>query len=273
MKFTNMEKLYLLHLIENKNQNTITSVASAFNCTKPNSKKILDKMLNDGVLCKEENRYMLTKKGNDFAEKFNKNRINIEKFLNILLNLEEDKIKELSYKLMGNELDILNEILAEKSKKMLKFKSTNVDYNELINILGGGEYNAYLSIDKIEDELKNSSIETSMAMMGFESNVRIVVGEESYILLTPKEVKKASDGFIRSGFVMDISYFKNGVEEDVVYNEKNFLIPLYVFKNWKLINKKILYSSSYLKISSKIGFSKNHNKKAIFNIFIDLVNL
>lgn len=273
-EITDIQRLYLLYLYNNSDKNNITSVARQFNCTKPNSKKILDNMVKEGYLYKDNLDYQLTKIGKNVAEDLEKERKGVKVFLETGLNLSEKESLKNSYKFLDSELDNIRNLILMKSNLLNRF-GTNVDikHSKINEKLGQGEYQGSLFIQKLNKNIENSYIEPSMAMLGFERNVRLLIGNKSYVELESKSVSKTIQGFVKRGIVVELYYIENGVEKLVERNDKKFLIPLEVFKTWQILDRKILYSSAYIKTNSKISFAGNHKNIAIFNVFIDLINL
>lgn len=273
-EITDIQRLYLLYLYNNSDKNNITSVARQFNCTKPNSKKILDNMVKEGYLYKDNLDYQLTKIGKNVAEDLEKERKGVKVFLETGLNLSEKESLKNSYKFLDSELDNIRNLILMKSNLLNRF-GTNVDikHSKINEKLGQGEYQGSLFIQKLNKNIENSYIEPSMAMLGFERNVRLLIGNKSYVELESKSVSKTIQGFVKRGIVVELYYIENGVEKLVKRNDKKFLIPLEVFKTWQILDRKILYSSAYIKTNSKISFAGNHKNIAIFNVFIDLINL
>ncbi|SMB91575.1 hypothetical protein SAMN00017477_1816 [Peptoniphilus asaccharolyticus DSM 20463] len=274
LEITNIQKLYLLHLKNNEKDNNITAVAKAFSCTKPNSKNILDNMIREGFLYKEENKYRLTKIGEKYANELDENRSELELFLSQGLKICQEESEKISYALLSASLDDLSKKLISKSKKLGQFKNNKkINYEDLVNVFGDGEYRAMLSIEKYKSDDKESFNPLSMAMMGFEEEGRLLISHEAYIVLESKVIKRPIHGYTKSGIVTELFYITNGEEHVIEYNNKKFYIPISIFKEWHLMGGHILKSSINLNISSKIGISKTHKEKADFIIILDLLNL
>lgn len=274
LEITNIQKLYLLHLKNNEKDNNITAVAKAFSCTKPNSKNILDNMIREGFLYKEENKYRLTKIGEKYANELEENRSELELFLSQGLKISQEESKKISYALLSASLDDLSKKLISKSKKLGQFKNNKkINYEDLVNVFGDGEYRAMLSIEKYKSDDKESFNPLSMAMMGFEEESRLLISDEAYIVLESKVIKRPIHGYTKSGIVTELFYITNGEEHVIEYKNKKFYIPISIFKEWHLMGGHILKSSINLNISSKIGISKTHKEKADFIIILDLLNL
>lgn len=274
LEITNIQKLYLLHLKNNEKDNNITAVAKAFSCTKPNSKNILDNMIREGFLYKEENKYRLTKIGEKYANELEENRLELELFLSQGLKISQEESKKISYALLSASLDDLSKKLISKSKKLGQFKNNKkINYEDLVNVFGDGEYRAMLSIEKYKSDDKESFNPLSMAMMGFEEESRLLISDEAYIVLESKVIKRPIHGYTKSGIVTELFYITNGEEHVIEYKNKQFYIPISIFKEWHLMGGHILKSSINLNISSKIGISKTHKEKADFIIILDLLNL
>lgn len=271
LKITKVQIEYLLFIQNYEGNKTITEASNYFNCSKVNSKKILDRMVVVGVLYKENNEYKLTQVGKDLGNMYNKN---LEKNLYILekfLELDEKVARDICFEILARRIENFQEAL-DRRYKFLKFSKNLKEKTRISNIselLGEGSYDIGFNIKKVQYCSDKSFVEDSMAICGFESYGKLVLGEESYIELYAKTIKKAQDGYNRKGIATKLYYFKNNEEFEIESKEKTFKIPLDIIDYWSTSDGIILESSIILTIKSQLGM-KSHVKKANFIFFINL---
>lgn len=88
---TNQQTQYLLEMRKSEGENTITHFSHVFNCSKANSKYILDRMLKMGILYKDKNSYKFTVIGEDIVNKISKERDKVKASLEYLLYMNEEE--------------------------------------------------------------------------------------------------------------------------------------------------------------------------------------
>lgn len=271
LKITKVQIEYLLFIQNYEGNKTITEASNYFNCSKVNSKKILDRMVVVGVLYKENNEYKLTQVGRDLGNMYNKN---LEKNLYILekfLELDENVARDICFEILARRIENFQEAL-DRRYKFLKFSKNLKEKTRISNIselLGEGSYDIGFNIKKVQYCSDKSFVEDSMAICGFESYGKLVLGEKSYIELYAKTIKKAQDGYNRKGIATKLYYFKKHEEFEIESKEKTFKIPLDIIDYWSTSDGIILESSIILTIKSQLGM-KSHVKKANFIFFINL---
>ncbi|MBU5669447.1 hypothetical protein KQI68_06300 [Peptoniphilus sp. MSJ-1] len=271
LNITRVQIEYLLFIQNYEGNKTITEASNYFNCSRVNSKKILDRMVVVGVLYKENNEYKLTQVGKDLSNIYNEN---LEKNIYILekfLELDEEVARDVSYEILAKRIGSLQDAL-DRRYKFLKFSKNLKEKTRISNIselIGEGSYDIGFNIKKVQYCSDKSFVEDSMALRGFESYGKLVIEQKSYIELYAKTVKKAQDGYNRKGIATKLYYFKNNEEFEIESKEKTFKIPLDIIDYWSTSDGIILESSIILTIKSQLGM-KNHVKKANFIFYINL---
>ena len=122
LNITKIQIEYLLFIKNNEGKKTITEASLFFNCSRANSKKILDKMILTGILYKEDNEYKLTKIGCDLSKFYNenleKNLFVVQKFLDI----DDDLARSISLEMLSKRLIPYQEALEKRYKSMVLAK-------------------------------------------------------------------------------------------------------------------------------------------------------
>lgn len=271
LNITKVQIEYLLFIRNYNGKKNITEASYYFNCSKVNSKKILDRMIKIGILYKENNEYKLTKVGIELSDSYNEN---LDKNLFVLhkfLDLDKAIARDLSIEILSKQFEKLQEAVDRRYNflsysKKLKGKTKITKLSEMLD---EGVYEISFNIKKAENNSDKSFVDDSMAINGFESYGNIVIGEKSYIELFAKAINKAQDGYNRKGIATKLYYFKNNEEFEIESKEKTFRIPLDIIDYWSTSDGIILESSIILTIKSQLGM-KNHVRKANFIFFINL---
>ena len=94
ISLTNIQKLYMINLSDNANMISITHFSELFNCSKVNSKSILDRMVKIGVLFKDKKNYLFTVLGEKIADELVEERNKLEFVLSNLLDISTDKARQ-----------------------------------------------------------------------------------------------------------------------------------------------------------------------------------
>lgn len=271
LNITKIQIDYLLFIRNYKGSKTITEASIFFNCSRVNSKKILDRMIIIGVLYKENKEYELTKIGKDLADYYNenlqKNLFIVEKFLDLDSKVAED----LSIEILSKRFENFKEAI-DKKYKLLSLSKTIKErekIKDISSLLGNGVYEINFNIKKIDEIGEQSFMQDSMALFGFENNASIVIEEESYIEIYAKPIKKVNDGYYRKGIATKLFYFHDGEEFEINSKDRVFKIPLSIIDYWSTSDGVILESSLIFTIKSQIGM-KVHEKKANFLFLVNL---
>lgn len=264
LNITKIQIEYLLFIKNNEGRKTITEASLFFNCSRANSKKILDKMILTGILYKEDNEYKLTKIGCDLSKFYNenleKNLFVVQKFLDI----DDDLARSISLEMLSKRLIPYQEALEKRYKSMVLAK--DIQGRESLE---KGRHAINFSIKKIEEERKRSFVDNSMALMGFDDHAYLTIGEESYIELSTKTIKKAHHGYFKKAIATKLFYFDDGEEIEIDSKDRIFKIPLDLIDYWSTSDGIILEASLILKIKSQMGITI-HSKKANFLFIVNL---
>ena len=250
---------------------TITEASLFFNCSRANSKKILDKMILTGILYKEDNEYKLTKIGCDLSKFYNenleKNLFVVQKFLNI----DDNLARSISLEILSKRLIPYQEAMEKRYKSMILAKDIQgrEKVQDISEYLDEGRHKINFSIKKFSEDSKNSFVDNSMALMGFDDHAYLIIGEESYIELSTKTIKKAHHGYFKKAIATKLFYFDDGEEIEINSKDRIFKIPLDLIDYWSTSDGIILEASLILKIKSQMGITI-HAKKANFLFIVNL---
>lgn len=271
LNITKIQIEYLLFIRNYKASKTITEASIFFECSRVNSKKILDRMIVMGLLYKENNGYELTKIGKELADYYNEN---LEKNLFVMkkfLDLNPKVAEKLSIEVLSKKFENFKEAI-DKRYELLSLSKIIKDREKIKDIsylLRNGVYKINFNIKKIDEIEERSFMEDSMALFGFENNANIVLGEESYIEIYAKPIKKANDGYYRKGIATKLFYFQGGKEYEINSKDRIFKIPLSIIDYWSTSDGILLETSLIFTIKAQIGM-KVHEKKANFLFLINL---
>ena len=271
LNITKIQIEYLLFIRNYKASKTITEASIFFECSRVNSKKILDRMIVMGLLYKENNGYELTKIGKELADYYNEN---LEKNLFVMkkfLDLNPKVAEKLSIEVLSKKFENFKEAI-DKRYELLSLSKTIKDREKIKDIsylLRHGVYKINFNIKKIDEIEEESFMEDSMALFGFKNNANIVIGEESHIEIYAKPIKKANDGYYRKGIATKLFYFQGGKEYEINSKDRIFKIPLSIIDYWSTSDGILLETSLIFTIKAQIGM-KVHEKKANFLFLINL---
>lgn len=266
---TKMQVQYLLFLNNNSGKNTITEFSKNFYCSKANAKKIMDRMVILGIFYKELNRYYLTAIGEKYAEAYNKKISNSQIIVENAFKIKDEKNREIAEELIY--IEKLNEIIEDLSEKIKEIEKleTKIAGEDILNIYSKFPCETHLTIYKISENNKESFVENSMAMMGFEKNFEIIEDEEAYICIKSKIIEKIHGGYNKKAIAI-ILYYEDEKGSHKIDGENGiFKIPLKVVKYWNKLGKSSMQTSVNLTIKSQIGFI-SHVEKANFIFFVNL---
>lgn len=274
VSLTNIQKLYMINLSDNSNMISITQFSELFNCSKANSKSILDRMVKLGVLYKDKKNYLFTVLGEKIAKTLVEERDKLESVLCNLMNLSKQKSREYANSLACEGIEEFTDKLSMYYQycNHKNERGDKIDHKKLAKFLKNGEYNIYFCIYKLYSNGISIGEEFSMANGGFDSKAKLVIDEKPHILLSPKNISKSDKGFLKKGILQNISYpTKNG---DVMTETKDgdVKIPFDILRDWYFIEKNTLQCGIYLNTHSKIGFFE-HNKTCLFVFTINLLKM
>lgn len=271
---TSIQKKYLFHFVNLDVEPTISNFAEYFECSRINSKKILDRMVKIGVLYKNENNYELTEIGSSIAENIHSSTKSTSKLLSSVFNISEEESLRISSSLLEQrDMDLLEFF----NKKFQRFKNLpkpkqTVNYRELEDILGEGEYKLSFSIYKHSADSKQSSIPLSMAGYAFEEFAKIVISEKSHIVFFTKSLRQSQKGYIKRGDIKELCYVNEDKEHSVSAKNGEIHIPLDIFDTWMYLGAGFFCSNVWFKSKVTISMS-SHTQKSNYLLFINLSEL
>ncbi len=272
---TSQQKKYLLYLMESDDNNTIVKFSKKFNCSRVNSKKILDKMLKLGVLYKDEKKYRITSFGKNLGLEMYESNEKVSAFLQHIFYTERDIAREYSER-MCTELDVdFTKHLKRKADILSRIPDgKNIfTHDEMIEIIGEtGDFPIGFVIYKHEAEEDTSNIGFSMANMAFESVGSISIGEENMIILYTKSLTRAQDGYIKEGNLMSFTYMHEGVENNVTIKNSSISLPIEIFSTWMYVGSGIFTSSAWLRSNVSVGINK-HLQRSNYTLLLDIAKL
>lgn len=269
MNLTKMQIEYLLFLKNNPRKRTITDASKYFDCSKVNAKKIMDRMLVLGLLYKDTNDFHLTKIGERFATDYNQILEDSKTIIGHVLKMDDEEVSKVADELI--HLENLREIIKDYSSRIKKIEKLKkkVKNDELLKIYSNDSSEIILMIYKVSENNKNSFVENSMAMMGFDKAAEIISEDEDYLCLRTKLIEKIQNGFKKKSMPIFLVYEDEYGEHTIDAKDRMFRIPLKVIKFWNNLGGGILQASINLKIRSQIGFSA-HIGKANFVFSVNL---
>lgn len=269
MNLTKMQIEYLLFLENNPKKRTITDAGKHFECSKVNAKRIMDRMLVMGLLYKDGNEYHLTIIGEKFAQEYNEILEDSKKVIKYVLKVEDEEVNKVAGEIIHVEnLKTTIREFASHIERVEKLKK-RVKNEELLQVYSQVLSEINLTIYKVSENNKLSFVENSMAMMGFDKEVKIIREEEGYLCLKTKIIEKVQNGFIKKSLPIFLVYEDEKGEHAICSEDRTFKLPLKIIKFWNNLGGGILQSSVNLSIRSKIGFL-DHIGKANFVFSVNL---
>ena len=274
IEITSLQKSYLLKLADEHNNITITQFSEIFQCSKVNSKAILDRMVKIGLLYKEKKVYLFTVLGKNIANDLILRRNYLQFALETMIHIDKSVSKNQANILVCQDIDSFTDELIKYAKRCdnMYDVDTKINVKQLEKLIGTGEFNISFCIYRALGKQKGGS-ELSMANLAFERKGKLVIGEESYIQLNTKGVKKISNGYIKKAILLNISHMDKSGQTIMCRSENSSIkIPLDICNEWCFVEKNMLQCGIYLNTYTKIGFLE-HSKKGLFVFNINLFNI
>ncbi len=274
LKLTDQQKKYLLYLEDFTVKNTISDCSKYFECSRTNSKKILDKMVKIGLLYKDDNNYILTSVGKSVSKKLRISRDAVSNSFKSIFFI--DKVRSDSYAnfIIGSESEVA-QFLIRKAKRFKKafIKNKTLNYKDLQKNLGHGNFPVSFVIYKNETGDKNSNIGFSMANKAYQDKAYIEIDEESaFVNFYSKALEKKHQGYFKKGVLQEMFYKVDGKEYRVVSKDSVLKVPLHVFDTWQSFGNGIFCSNIWIKHKVSIGLV-NHSKKSNYLIILNLAEI
>lgn len=273
LKLTEQQKKYLLCLEDLKGRSTISDFSKYFNCSRTNSKKILDRMLKAGLFYKEDNKYMLTEVGKSLSSEIYRERNAVKDFISMSLFVDEKESRVYSFSLMASESEF-SDFIVQKASKLSKIPLEKKlwKYTELEELLGEGTYPISFVIYKREGGEDEANIGLSMANRGYEDRAYLEIGENSYVVFKSKILESTHRGYLKKGIIQELFYQEKGKEKKVSSVDSLVKVPLSVFTQWQGFGNGIFCSNSVMKSKVSIGFI-NHSKSSNYLVILNLLEI
>ena len=273
---TNQQKQYLLYFLESQSAVTLTKVADYFRCSKVNSKKIIDRMVCIGLVYKDNNKMYLTDLGQRIAEENQSERADMALVLNEGLGIEKDAAYRLASNLLTEESQgMRNKLLsmANYFGKLADRRSDSITSDEMIKILGVGEFKTYFVIfrEAVMDP-RDAFMPLSMALEGFYKDARIVINNEgnAHMEIRTKTVVREIQGQSYSSEAKLLAFYVDGEKMEYPI-DKICHLPFSLIKEWYYIGGGILQASLDLCVMPENNI--RHQQFAQFVFTINLFNL
>ncbi len=276
ISITNQQKQYLLYFLESETLVTLPKVAAHFQCSKVNSKKIIDRMVHIGLVYKENNKIYLTDLGHRLAVEHQHEQQDMALVLHEGLGIEKESAEELASTMLIEESRGMRKQLLSMARyfsQVADRQGDSISAEEIIEILGVGKFKTYFVVFRDETgPERDAFMPLSMALEGFYKDALICIDEngENSIEMRTKAVDKNQDGKAYRGKAKLIIFYSNGERETRPIGQVCRL-PFEVIKEWYYVGGGILQASLDLCIVPDSPVT--HQQFAQFVFTINLFNL
>lgn len=264
---------YLIYIKDSSEEENITSMARAFECSKVNSKNILDRMVKMGLLYKDKNNFKFTHIGDEVVESLLEKRNRLKLMIQSVYRIQARKATEYANLLIHPDMEkMADQILKYFDLFKTPLPGRNIGEKDLLKILGPGKYRIYFNILKNKSRRKDSHIPQSMAMMGFEKEAYLQLNTEgqSYILMTSRVVSRVKGKYRKEGILTDLTFFANDREQIIPSQNRQFKIPLKVLEDFNYIGNFMYQSAIGLKTSVRVNMGY-HREESEFLFTLNLL--
>lgn len=270
LRLTEQQQNYLLCFTDEHPSRTIVDLSEIFACSRPNAKKMLDRMVKAGILYKQKNDYHVTEIGLLIKEKLEREKQLLSMTIQGIFGLEEDRAKSFSSQLIGKGENCMACFLSEKSKlfEQLPEPGEKVGGEFLLNILEKKTYPVYLTIFQQHIDEKEAAIRPSMANKVFEHKAELVIGDSSHVVFTTRSLKKEHKGHMKHGAIKELAYQKDGECHAIPFKDRRVEIPLDVFGEWTYLGG-VLVSYTWFRSHAAVNFS-GHRTEANYLLVLNL---
>lgn len=276
ISITNQQKQYLLYFLESDTMVTLPKVATHFECSKVNSKKIIDRMVHIGLVYKENNKIFLTDLGHRLAVEHQHEQQNMALVLHEGLGIEKESAEELAAAMLIEESRGMRKQLlsmAHYFSQVADRQGDSISAEEMINILGTGTFKTYFVVFRESaGPNRDAFMPLSMALEGFYKDALICINEngENSIEMRTKAVDKSQNGKAYRGKAKLISFYSDGIKETRPIG-KICRLPFDIVKEWYYVGGGILQASLDLCVVPDSPVA--HQQFAQFVFTINLFNL
>lgn len=269
MILTKVQVDYLLFVKNNPGQENITEASKYFACSKVNAKKIMDRMVVQGILFKDLNQYRLTEIGEKLARECNRRLEDAKLMLRRIFPTEEDRLVKLAEEIIHikNFEEGIHQY-AQRVREIGRLKQ-RVKNDDLMNLYSKSSSKGYLTLYKVTENNQESFVENSMAMMGFDSRVEIQGEDQPHLCIRTKMIEKIQNGYNKKALALALCYEDQDGEKEVNLEDGCFKIPLKSIKYWNNLGNGLVQASINFTIKAQIGFVR-HVNRANFVITLNL---
>ena len=271
LRLTEQQQKYLLCFTEEYPSRTIIDLSQIFACSRPNAKKMLDRMVKAGILYKQKNDYYVTEIGMLIKEKLEREKQLLSMTIQGIFGIEEDRAANFSSQLIGRGGDCIACFLSQKSKlfEHLPDPGEKVGGDFLLEILDKKTYPVHLTIFQQHIDEAESAIRPSMANKVFENTAELVIGDSPHVVFTTRPLKKEHKGHMKHGAIKELAYQKDGECHAIPFKDRRVEIPLDVFGEWTYLGGGVLVSYTWFRSHAAVNFS-GHRAEANYLLVLNL---
>ncbi|MDO5713612.1 MAG: hypothetical protein Q4Q07_04190 [Tissierellia bacterium] len=274
ISLTYQQILYLIYILDEKGDNNITAMAKAFDCSKVNSKNILDRMVKMGLLYKDKNNFKLTQFGNTMIKPIQDKRNRLEFIFQKGYGVEKKDALEYANLLINPEIAKFSDRYVRKFALFQdNLEDRKIDERFLLKNMPPGKYTINFNILKNHKNGDNSLVQKSMANMGFEKNAYLTLDHNgSYISMFSKVVSKSKGGYAKQGILRAITYFVNGKEYRIESRNRELKIPIEVLEEFDYIGNFLFQAAICMNTHVQINLGQ-HTEKSLFIFTFNLLTI
>ena len=271
LRLTEQQQKYLLCFTEEYPSRTIIDLSQIFACSRPNAKKMLDRMVKAGILYKQKNDYYVTEIGMLIKDKLEREKQLLALTMQGIFGLEEDRATSFSSQLIGKGEDCIACFLSQKSKlfEHLPEPGQKVPGEFLLQIMEKKTYPVYLTIFQQHIDEKEAVIRASMANRVFEHKAELVIDASPHVVFATRPLKKEHKGYVKHGSVKELEYQRDGVSHAIPFKNRRAEIPLEVFGDWTYLGGGVLVSYTWFRSHAAVNFS-GHRAEANYLLVLNL---
>ncbi len=273
IELTNQQKRYLLLYLDEPTARTISSFADRFECSRANSKKILDRMVKMGLFYKVQNDYCLTDFGQRISSELARQRNDVALVLFYLFGQTKVRGRQCANEIMRLANDELKQLFLNKSTMLSRLPQAGqmLSHKELAEILGRGKYEVLFHIYKHSNSDGEIVLKSSMANNAYQNRATLDIGDESFLVVYPQSIKRAHGGYFKKGVARELGYQIDGSMHWLKIIDGAFQIPLHVLHTWQYLGSTIFCTNIQLMNRASIGFV-NHTNKAYFMFVLNIMD-
>lgn len=271
LRLTEQQQNYLLCFTEEHPSRTIIDLSQIFNCSRPNAKKMLDRMVKAGILYKRKNEYFVTEIGMLIKGKLEDEKELTSLTIQKIFGVESDRAKKFSKELISKGNNQVSRFLCKKAKmfKYLPEISQSVSEELLLRILDHGSYPVQLTVYQQDIDEGDAVIGKSMANRALDQEVELVISDSPHIVFKTLSLRKEHKGYIKQGLLKELIYQRDGKSHSIAFKDRRAEIPLNVFGDWTYLGGGILVSYTWFRSYAAINFS-GHRGVANYLLVLNL---